>query len=140
MPHNATLKKVVTTGTSTVMGLSILAGLASPSHAAFPDGYDPVASGCNDGTTLATAYGSSPNFGQVSVELRMSSKCKANWVKGYVPRSTSLYLKGQQNQIYVPYTTTVNGSSYANMMNWNPPYKACAKLPNGTEVCTPLIP
>ncbi|WP_414584913.1 hypothetical protein [Scytonema sp. PCC 10023] len=31
----------------------------------------------------------------VKVELRKSNKCQANWVKAYVPKDTSLYLKDQ---------------------------------------------
>jgi len=119
---------------TTATAASILFSVILPSQAAYPDGYDPIASGCNDARTLATAFS-----GSNSVELRISNKCRSNWVKANVPRSTTIYLKGEQGQVYMPYKTQVNGSSYGNMMNWNPPYKACARLSNNQEFCTILV-
>lgn len=144
MSHNSNLKKVVTAFASIATVFPMLASLALPSQAAFPDGSDPIASGCNDAVTLARTSGGSYTYGllqrrEIVVELRMSKKCRANWTKGDVPKGTTLFLKGEQGQVYVPYKTNVNGAGYTDMMNWNPPYSACAKLPSGNEVCTQLV-
>ncbi len=131
----STLLAAVTVTATSIIGL--------PSQAAFPDGFDPISSGCNDATTIAkTSGGSYWYWGksrEIIVELRLSNKCRSNWTKADVPKGTTIYLKGEQGQQYVRYTTQVAGSSYTDMMNWNPPYAACAKLPEGREVCTALI-
>lgn len=144
MLHNSFLKKAVTALAATATALPLLASLALPSQAAFPDGSDPIASGCNDAVTLARTSGGFYTYElfqrrEIVVELRMSKKCRANWTKGDVPQGTTLFLKGEQGQVYVPYKTNVNGAAYTDMMNWNPPYSACAKLPSGNEVCTSLV-
>jgi len=124
------------------LGSSVpLAGL--PASAAYPDGFDPIANRCDDARTLTRTSGGYYWYflsrREIIVELRASNKCKANWTKADVPKGTSIYLKGAQGQSYVPYTTAASGSSYTNMMNWNPPYAACARLPWGQEVCTSLV-
>ncbi|MEG4347996.1 VOC family protein [Microcoleus sp. A003_D6] len=75
----------------------------------------------------------------IKVELRKSDQCQANWVKADVPKDTVLYLKDQAGKTYVRYTTQVNGVSYGDMMNYRTPFSACAKLPDGREVCTSIV-
>ena len=76
---------------------------------------------------------------EIRIELRKSEPCKANWVKADVPAGTVLYLKGQDGRTYVPYQTQTDGVSFGDMMNYSTPFSACAKLPDGREVCTSIV-
>lgn len=108
------------------------------------DGQNPRDRGCDkDSETLTSTSGGDygPPWGrrELKIELRKSENCKANWVKADVPSGTVLYLKDEQGNTYVPYTTQVNGSNFGDMMNYNRKFRACAKLPDNREVCTNLV-
>ena len=91
-------------------------------------------------STSGGTYGINPfSKREIRIELRKSDQCKANWVKADVPKGTFLYLKDKNGQIYVGYTTQVNGWNYGDMMNYRTPFSACAKLPDGREVCTSIV-
>ncbi|KAB8321207.1 DUF2690 domain-containing protein [Tolypothrix campylonemoides VB511288] len=103
---------------------------------------DPLDRGCEqDAETLTSTSGGTyrNNLFQtidVKVELRKSNKCQANWVKAYVPKDTSLYLKDQSGNQRGSYTAKVNGWNYGDMWNYHEVFSACIKLPDGREVCT----
>ena len=109
------------------------------------DGQDPRDRKCEENAQTLTStsggtYGINPfRKRDIKVELRKSDQCQANWVKADVPKDTVLYLKDKDGKTYVRYTTQVNGVSYGDMMNYRTPFSACAKLPDGREVCTSIV-
>jgi hypothetical protein len=108
------------------------------------DGQDPRDRKCEENAETLTStsggrYG--PLWGQreIRIELRKSDRCQANWVKADVPKDTLLYLQDENGKTYVQYQTQVNGWNYGDMMNYQGKYRACAKLPDGREVCTSFV-
>jgi hypothetical protein len=109
------------------------------------DGQDPRDRNCEQNAETLTST-SGGNYRprpweerEIRIELRKSDQCQANWVKADVPRGTVLYLKDKDGRAYVGYTTQVNGVSFGDMMNYRTPFSACAKLPDGREVCTSIV-
>jgi len=109
------------------------------------DGQDPRDRKCEENAETLTStsggkYRPRPwEEREIRIELRKSDRCQANWVKADVPKGTFLYLKDKEGKTYVGYTTQVNGVSYGDMMNYRTPFSACAKLPDGREVCTSIV-
>ena len=109
------------------------------------DGQDPRDRKCEENAeTLTSTSGGTyrPRPWQqreIRIELRKSERCKANWVKADVEKGTVLYLQDENGKTYVPYQTQVNGWNYGDMMNYQEKYRACAKLPDGREVCTSFV-
>lgn len=108
------------------------------------DGQDPRDRKCEENAeTLTSAsggtYGLPWQKREIRIELRKSDRCQANWVKADVPKGTFLYLKDGDGKTYVGYTAQVNGWNYGDMMNYRTPFSACAKLPDGREVCTSIV-
>lgn len=144
------MKKKLLLSSSAVLLLSIVPLVAIFATPLMPaaygqDGQDPITRGCEqDAETLTRASGGkyTANFFQqreIILELRKSDQCQANWVKADVPKGTTLYLKDEQNNTYVPYVAQVNGWNYGDMMNYSRKYRACIKLPDSKEVCTNLV-
>ena len=108
------------------------------------DGQDPRDRKCEENAETLTStsggmYGPFFRQREIRIELRKSDRCQANWVKADVPNGTFLYLQDENNNTYVQYETRVNGWNYGNMMNYNRKFRACAKLPDGREVCTGFV-
>ncbi|SKB11927.1 exported hypothetical protein [Planktothrix sp. PCC 11201] len=107
------------------------------------DGQDPKDRQCNDAQTLGSTsggrYGPPWNQREIRIEMRMSRQCQANWVKADVPKGTLLYLQDENGKTYVQYQTQVSGWNYGDMMNYNMKFRACARLPEGRDVCTSFI-
>ncbi|MBD2130092.1 YjfA family protein [Microcoleus sp. ZQ-A2] len=98
---------------------------------------DPQKNGCNrDGKTLASQSVRISEY-TLKVEMRWSQKCKAKWVKAYIPKGTRLYLKDKSGKRYVEYTAQVNGWNYSDMDNDKKPFQACVQHPSRREeLCT----
>lgn len=131
---------------SLVVSAIIVSPLAFVPNVFAQNGQDPKDRECDqDAQTLTSISGGTfrtlTNWSgiDVRVELRKSDRCQANWVRANVPQGTVLYLKDEEGRTYYPYTAQVNGWNYGDMMPWNRPYSACAKLPDGREFCTSAV-